>query len=122
MTITLTDDRSVAQLETWQQLEIAVGETGLIDSMPERFWQDLVSDGIETVEQFEEAYSGQYLSGADFAMQLCDDCGYLSESNIPNFIISHIDWDAVWNRELCFDYTKIEGKYPGDHRFFSRHF
>ena len=122
MTATLTDDCAVTQLETWQQLEIAVADTGMIDSMPERFWKDLVSYGIESVEQFEDAYSGQYDSGADFTEQLCDECGYLSESNLPTFISNHIDWDAVWNRELCFDYTKIEGKYPGDHRFFSRHF
>ena len=122
MTVTLTDDRAVTQLETWQQLEIAVAETGMIDSMPERFWQDLVSLGIESVEQFEDAYAGSYYSGADFAEVLCDDCGYLSESNLPTFISYHIDWDAVWNRELCFDYTKIEGKSPREFRFFSRHF
>ena len=118
MTVTLTDDRAVTQLETWQQLEIAVAETGMIDSMPERFWQDLVSLGVETVEQFEEAYSGSYFSGADFAEQLCDDCGYLSESNLPTFISNHIDWDAVWNCELRHDYTMSDvGGY-----FFSRHF
>ena len=122
MTITLTDDRAVVQLETWQQLEIAVGKTGCIDSMPERFWRDLVDYGIETVEEFKDAYSGQYASGADFAEKLCEDCGYLSESNIPPFISRHIDWDSVWNRELCFEYTKIEGKRPGDLRFFCRDF
>ena len=88
----------------------------------DKFMEALDDFGIETVEQFEDAYAGQYDSGADFTEQLCDECGYLSESNLPTFISNHIDWDAVWNCELCFDYTKIEGKYPGDHRFFSRHF
>ena len=122
MTITLTDDRAVAQLETWQQLEIAVGKTGLIDSMPERFWRDLVDHGVETVDQFEEAYSGQYRDGSDFSEQLCDDCGYLTESNLPTFITNHINWYAVWECELRHDYCIIKGKDEYDNRFFTRHF
>ena len=122
MTVTLTDDRAVTQLETWQQLEIAVADTGMIDSMPERFWKDLVSYGIESVEQFEDAYAGQYDSAAEFTEQLCDDCGYLSESNLPTWISGCIDWDLVWNSSLSYDYFIVEGKRPGDLRFFSRHF
>ena len=97
-------------------------QEGLIDAMPDRFFNELVDCGIETVEQFEDAYAGEYSSTANFAEQLCDDCGYLSESNLPNFISNHIDWDAVWNCELRFDYFTVEGKYPGDLRFFSLHF
>tara|TARA_E500000331_G_C16709518_1_gene477498 strand:- start:21 stop:389 length:369 start_codon:yes stop_codon:yes gene_type:complete len=122
MTITLTDDRAVAQLEDWQQLEIAVGKTGYIDSMPETFWRDLVDYGIETVEQFEEAYSGQYDSGADFSEQLCNDCGYLADDHLPTFITNHIDWEDVWECELRHDYCIIKGKNEYDYRFFARHF
>ena len=86
------------------------------------FMKELDDNGIETAEQFEDAYAGQYDSGAAFAEQLCDECGYLSESNLPNFISNHIDWDAVWNCELRFDYFMVEGKRPGDLRFFSCHF
>ena len=87
-----------------------------------KFMEELDDNGIETVEQFEDAYAGQYASAAAFAEQLCDDCGYLSESNLPTFITNHIDWDAVWDCELRHDYFIVEGKYPGDLRFFSRHF
>jgi len=104
------------------KLAEAVGPTGYIDTMPDRFWNELIDYGIESVEQFEDAYAGNYYSAADFAEQLCDDCGYLSESNLPTFISNHIDWDAVWNSELRFDYFMIEGKRPGDLRFFSCHF
>ena len=104
------------------KLAEAVGPTGYIDTMPDRFWNELIDYGIESVEQFEDAYAGNYYSAADFAEHLCDDCGYLSESNLPTFISNHIDWDAVWNSELRFDYFMIEGKRPGDLRFFSRHF
>ncbi len=84
----------------------------------DKFMEELDDNGIETVEQFEDAYAGQYASGADFAEQLCDEYGYLWESYLPTFISNHIDWDAVWNCELRHDYTMSDvGGY-----FFSRHF
>ena len=104
------------------KLQEEVGSTGMIDTMPDRFWNELINNGIESVEQFEDAYSGQYDSAAAFTEQLCDECGYLSESNLPIWISGCIDWDHVWNSALTYDYFIVEGKYPGDHRFFSRHF
>jgi len=104
------------------KLQEAVGSTGMIDTMPDRFFNELIDNGIETVEQFEDAYAGNYYSTADFAEQLCDDCGYLSESNLPTWISGCIDWDQVWNSALTYDYFIVEGKRPGDLRFFSRHF
>ena len=104
------------------KLQEAVGPTGYIDTMPDRFWNELVDCGIETVEQFQDAYAGEYSSSAEFAEQLCDDCGYLSESNLPTWISGCINWDHVWDSALRFDYFMVEGKYPGDLRFFSCHF
>ena len=104
------------------KLQEAVIQEGLIDAMPDRFFNELVDCGIETVEQFQDAYAGEYSSSAEFAEQLCDDCGYLSESNLPTWISGCIDWDHVWNSALRFDYFIVEGKYPGDLRFFSCHF
>ena len=88
-------------------------EEGAFSLMPEdcysdEFYQELLDYGIESVEQFEDAYHGEYSSGAEFAEQLCNDCGYLEESSLPTFIITHIDWEAVWSRELCFDYFMIK--------------
>ena len=85
-----------------------IEEAGLIDSYSDEFYQELLDYGIESVEQFEDAYHGNYSSGAEFAQELCDDCGYLEESNLPMFIQSHIDWESVWSRELCFDYFMIK--------------
>ena len=118
MTATLRPEVGI----TADKLAEDVGPTGMIDTMPDRFWNELVDCGIETVEQFEEAYFGNYYSSAEFAEMLCDDCGYLSESNLPTWISGCIDWDLVWNSALRHDYFMVEGKYPGDLRFFSRHF
>jgi antirestriction protein len=91
-----------------------------IPDLDEKLFEEIDSEGIETVEQFEDAYAGKFESEADFAEQLCSDCGYLEESNLPNFIANHIDWQAVWDRELTHDYTFIE--HNNQIYFFSRHF
>ena len=80
--------------------------------------------GIENTEQWEDAYVQSIPSSwsveAQFTEQLMDDLGYLSESNLPNFISNHIDWQEVWDCELRFDYSTID--YDGVTHFFSRHF
>ena len=85
-----------------------IEEAGLIDSQSDEFYQELLDYGIESVQQFEDAYQGEHRSGAEFSEQLCDDCGYMDESNLPAFIQCHIDWESVWSRELCFDYFMIK--------------
>jgi len=110
-----------AKTEEVQELIDSISDmtSDIIDEADyDSFLKELDDNGIETVEQFNDAYAGQYSSAADFAEQLCDECGYLSESNLPNFISNHIDWEAVWNCELRHDYTMSDvGGY-----FFSRHF
>ena len=80
--------------------------------------------GIENVDQWEDAYVQSMPSSfrveGQFVEQLMDDLGYLCESNLPNFISNHIDWQAVWDCELCHDYSTIE--YDGVTHFFSRNF
>jgi len=83
--------------------------------------------GIENVDQWEDAYVRSMPSSsrveAQFTEQLMDDLGYLlwdgpNEGPLPDFILSHIDWQAVWDCELRHDYTMSDvGGY-----FFSRHF
>ena len=97
-----------------------INSLGYIDTLSTEFVSELMDNGIVTVEQFEESYYGQYFSGAEFAEQLCDDCGYLSDSNLPMFIQTHIDWEAVWSRELTFDYFMV--KYSNGYAFFSNNF
>ena len=91
-----------------------------MDSRPIEFYQELIDYGIESLEQFEDSYQGQYTNGAEFAEQLCEDCGYLEESNLPMFIQSHIDWETVWTNELRFDYFAIKVGYV--YEFFNSNF
>lgn len=38
------------------------------------------------------------------------DGGYIPE-DLPSWITLHIDWQAVWDCELCYDYFKFDGHY-----------
>ena len=72
--------------------------------------------GIEPVEAFIElfsiddvanvvdSYQGSYYSGADFAEQLCKDCGYIT-NDIPYWIV--VDWERTWEANLRHDYIEI---------------
>ena len=91
-----------------------------ISDVNDQLFQDILDNGIETVEQFEDAYSGQYRDGAEFSETLINDCGYLEESSLPTFITDHIDWEDVWECSLRHDYFMLTQDYKS--HFFSRHF
>ena len=103
-----------------EQLADAIGSTGMIDAMPDKFYQDLIDYGIETAEEFEDTYQGSYSSGAEFCQVMVEDCGELDQ--VPDFITNHIDYDSMWECELRHDYFMLDGKRPGDKRFFSKYF
>ena len=103
-----------------ERLADAIGSTGMIDSMPDEFYQDLIDYGIETAEQFEDAYQGSYQDGADFCKSMVWDSGELDY--LPDFITHHINWDDMWECSLRHDYFMLDGKRPGDKRFFSKYF
>ena len=109
---------SVNTLSPVESLKNEIESTfGMIDCRSDEFYQELMDYGIESVSQFKDAYQGQYLDGASFAENICEDCGYLDDSsNFPTFIANHIDWESVWSRELRFDYFEVDG------HFFSNNF
>ena len=84
--------------EYYEQYETLVEEygQGLVDAYIEDYF-------VSAVEFFEEAYQGEYESGAEFAEQIVTDCGYIN-SNIPSWV--EIDWQATWEN-LSYDYSEI---------------
>ena len=76
-------------------------------SLVDDYGQGLVDEYIEcyfldAIDHFEDAYSGEYESGADFAQEMASDCGY--NIDIPSWV--EIDWQATWDN-LSDDYTEI---------------
>lgn len=63
---------------------------------------DYMDNGsADDLSAFDEAYQGQYSSGADFAEQFADDVGAVDERNARWICI---DWEATWERNLRHDY------------------
>lgn len=55
----------------------------------------------------QDAFCGQFDSVEDFAEQTCENCSDLT--NVPDFIRHCIDWRAVWQSALRFDYVEHGG-------------
>lgn len=71
------------------------------DDRREAMGEYLDDMGADDLSAFDEAYQGQYDSGADFAEELCDQLGTIPD-NFPSWIC--IDWEATWGRNLRHDY------------------
>ena len=60
---------------------------------------------VEDLDHFQDAYYGEYESGADFAEQFARDCGDIP-IGLPSWI--EIDWEDSW-RNLEYDYSEENG-------------
>ena len=71
----------------------------------EDYGQGVVDEFMEDydIENFEDMYQGQYESGAEFAEQICQDCGYTT--NTPHWVV--IDWERTWEANLRHDYIEL---------------
>ena len=85
-----------------QQLELEIAESGHMDSQTDEFYQELVDHGIESLQQFEDSYQGQYESEADFVEQLLSDC---YQCDLPSWVC--IDYQRTWDSALRFDFFSI---------------
>lgn len=77
--------------------------------------QQIVMAYAEATDNFDpeeamEAYAGSYTTGAEFAQTLSEELGYIPE-DLPSWITLHIDWQDVWDCELCYDYFNFDGHY-----------
>ena len=81
------------QYETYQRLVDDYEE--VVDEFIEDF-------DVSAIENFEDMYQGQYESGAEFAEQICQDCGYITRE-LPSWV--EIDWQKTWDNALSYDYT-----------------
>ena len=75
-----------------------------IDLLDEEF-------GIQCAMDFEDKFEAEFESYGDsqlaeFAENLVSDTQDLS--CVPSFVLNHIDWQAVWDCELRYDYSEIQ--------------
>ena len=71
---------------------------------------EVISAGIEAgidIDDIDEAYSGKFDSDADFAENICEDCGDVPK-DFPHYI--YIDWERT-AKDIMYDYTEANGHY-----------
>ena len=86
-----------------QQLELEIAESGHMDSQTDEFYQELVDYGIESLEQFESSYEGQYESEAEFVEYILNEIEII---NVPHYVC--IDYQKTWDHALRFDYFSVQ--------------
>ena len=67
--------------------------------------------GIQCAMDFEDKFEAEFEGYGDnqlaeYASNMVDESGYLDR--VPDFLKNHIDWEAVWNCELRYDYSEIQ--------------
>lgn len=69
-----------------------------------------VMDDLDDIESaWEDSYFISDTTMADYAQELCYECGYMPTAELPDWISCHIDWEGV-GRELSVDgYSEING-------------
>lgn len=69
-----------------------------------------VMDDLDDIERaWDDSYFIADTTMADYAQELCYECGYMPAAELPDWISCHIDWEGV-GRELSVDgYSEING-------------
>ena len=67
--------------------------------------------GIQCAMDFEDKFEAEFAGYGD--SQLAEYAENLVTENyemagVPTFVLSHVDWEAVWNCELRYDYSEIQ--------------
>lgn len=74
---------------------------------------EAMAEVMDDLDEIESAWDDSYFipdtTMADYAQELCYDCGYMPTAGLPEWISCHIDWEGV-GRELSVDgYSEING-------------
>ena len=91
----------------------AIKESGRdsVEEVLETYDEDVLEAGLELgipASTISEAYQGKYSGDEDFAQQLAEDLGCISNDNKwPNYCI---DWEYA-AREVMMDYAECNGHY-----------
>lgn len=62
-------------------------------------------DGLPSISDFEERYCGEWSSFREYAEQLAEDTGLLT--NVPEAVGRYFHWEA-WSHDLAFDYVVLD--------------
>ena len=109
----------VAKAFTTESVELFEEIRDLMDddySKAVAFCKLLKDEGIETVDQWTDAYLGTNESDSQFLEEFLTDVFELQDT--PSSLV--IDYQASWDRNYCWDFFVIE--FEGDRYYFSNVF
>lgn len=92
----------------WEWLELSEAEQLAFGAYADHM------GGEVTVDDFRDAWQGQWDSGADFAEDFATDLGVIPKE-MPTWLV--IDWEASWNCNLQHDYFEADDADGSSHIF-----
>ena len=103
------DDMSTDEKDLYDAITDKLGEKWTHEETVE-FMEELCDIGIETASDFEDAYAythDSYYSDAEkeFSEYFCIE---VMGAEIPERVLSAVDWQAVWDHNLSCDFYAIE--------------
>lgn len=93
----------------WEWLELSEDEQLAFGAYASNFPGDQV-----TIDDFRDAYQGQWDYPAEFAQHIAEECGEIP-ADLPAWIV--IDWEASWNCNLRHDYFEARDTHGQLHIF-----
>ena len=75
-----------------------------IDLLDEEFGIQCAMDFEDKFEAEFEGYGDNQL--AEYASNMVHECYEMQ--GVPTFVLNHVDWEAVWNCELRYDYSEVQ--------------
>jgi hypothetical protein len=103
------DDMSTDEKDLYDKITDMLGEKWTHEETVE-FMEELYDIGIYTASEFEDAYMYTHDSYSSYAEKEFSEywCIDVMDAQIPEIVLSAIDWQDVWDHNLRYDFCYIE--------------
>jgi hypothetical protein len=103
------DDMSTDEKDLYDKITDMLGEKWTHEETVE-FMEELDDIGINTASQLEDAYEYTHDSYSSYAEKEFSEyfCIEVIGAEIPEIVLSAIDWQDVWDHNLRYDFASIE--------------
>jgi hypothetical protein len=93
--------------------EVTFEEGSLAEKLAENYPKEAIQAfcdywSADDLEYFEDAYQGDFESGAEFAKDLVEGCYDCDALNLPSWVTVRFDWEDTWDN-LRDDYIELDG-------------
>jgi hypothetical protein len=103
------DDLSSDEKDLYDKITEMLGEKWTHEETIE-FMEELDDIGIATASDFEDSYEYTHDSYSSYAEKEFAEnfCIEVMEAQIPDIVLAAVDWQDVWDHNLCYDFNSIE--------------